>query len=711
MCGICQQFNPLIDTGLLHMSERLRAEVEEGADADDGYIGGSTPSYTISVGDTFLGDLNPAEDYDVIGVNLVAGQRYTVTLGADPGQAAQDTIDDTLILVTDNVGQQIAINDDVDFGAGDYGSSTTFTAGYTGLYKLVATSHGAWFGDGSGETGRYALSIAEAPPLTVWDNDTIAEFLNYGGWEGSSYRWDVAPGGALTYNVSALTAAGQAVADEALDAWSMVTGIDFLKVTEGGQITFDDDQGGAFAIFESNGTYLTSAEVNVSTAWLDDHGTAVGEYGFQTYIHEIGHALGLAHSGFYDGSAVYGSSNLYLNDSWQVSVMSYFDQDDNTFVNASEAYVITPQMADILAVQALYGVAGNIRDGDTVYGDNSTAGDYYDQIASLENIAFTILDDGGVDTLDTSSHAGAQTIYLEAETYSSVFGETGNMGIARGTILENVEGGSGADLVFGNDANNVVNGNDGNDTVYGGAGDDTLQGGAGADRLVGDAGTDTLIGGAGNDILKGKQGNNTLQGNGGDDKLIGADDGDDVMNGHGDSDILIGLAGEDMLNGDSGADFLYGGRDDDELRGGTGDDLLRGNLNNDLLIGGTGSDSLFGGGQNDTLRGEEGRDFLLGENGNDWLDGGTGDDNLTGGNGIDTFVYRDGGHGYDRVLDFELGTDKIDLSDFGFTQMSEINAIAADVAAGVRLNFGSGHVLLLEDIMENQLGIDDFILT
>ena len=60
-------------------------------------------------------------------------------------------------------------------------------------------------------------------------------------------------------------------------------------------------------------------------------------------------------------------------------------------------------------------------------------------------------------------------------------------------------GGLGNDLLFGNEGQDTVNGDTGNDTLYGGKDEDSLLGSAGDDFLFGDQGNDTLIGGTGND--------------------------------------------------------------------------------------------------------------------------------------------------------------------------------------------------------------------
>ncbi|RBM48186.1 hypothetical protein DLR64_15465, partial [Vibrio tarriae] len=70
-------------------------------------------------------------------------------------------------------------------------------------------------------------------------------------------------------------------------------------------------------------------------------------------------------------------------------------------------------------------------------------------------------------------------------------------------------------------------------------------------------------------------------------------------------------------------------------------------------------------GGSDTLDGGLGNDILYGQGGNDILIGGLGDDILTGGSGEDLFkwVAGDLDGGRDRITDFTIHQDKIDLSD------------------------------------------------
>ena len=242
------------------------------------------------------------------------------------------------------------------------------------------------------------------------------------------------------------------------------------------------------------GGAIASATVNISSDWITTDGgaydgkTGIDSYGYQTYIHEIGHALGLGHQGPYNGSASYSTNAIYANDTWQYSIMSYFSEQN--YSGSSYRYVVTPQMADIYAVASIYGAATSTRTGDTVYGFNSNAGAVFNFGNYTSAPALTIYDSGGNDTLDCSGYSAAQTIDLHPGAFSSVGGLVNNIGIALNAIIEKAIGGSGNDTLIANDAGCTLSGGGGNDTLIGGAGNDRLIGGTGVDNLTGGGGAD-----------------------------------------------------------------------------------------------------------------------------------------------------------------------------------------------------------------------------
>lgn len=94
----------------------------------------------------------------------------------------------------------------------------------------------------------------------------------------------------------------------------------------------------------------------------------------------------------------------------------------------------------------------------------------------------------------------------------------------------------------------------------------------------------------------------------------------------------------------------------------------------------------------DRILGSTAAETLQGGAGNDWIHDGGGADQLRGGAGADVFVFaRDGA--VDRVLDFERGIDRLDVSDWGRIYGIEALTIAS-TSTGAVVSYGNEQLVL-----------------
>ena len=633
---------------------------------------------TLAVGSSVSGTINPETDRDWFRITLTAGKTYAFTL---EGSGAQELRDPFLYLYS-GAGTQIKFDDDSGPGLT---SRVTFTPTTTGTYYLAAAAYQA---NNIDNVGQYTLAAKETGNAPVYSLQQIAQYLTDGYWDGDGRHFSNSE---ITYNFTGLAASVQPLARLALQTWSDVCDLTFRETSGTAQIVFDDAEDGAFANASGN-----TANINVGTDWIANYGTAIDSYTFQTFVHEVGHALGLGHAGPYNGSAEYGVDNDYANDTWQYTVMSYFPQPE--FSGASYRFVMTPQPADILAVQNLYGMATTTRTGDTVYGFHSNAGQLF-SFASYKNApALTIFDSGGTDTLDCSGYSGAQEIDLHPGRFSSVGGLTGNIGIATATLIEKAIGGAGNDRITGNSAVNTLQGLAGDDTyVVDQSQDRVLEAVSQGDDTVMAATHYTLTAGQEIETLSSTRDRGTvninLYGNSFA-QTINGNAGPNILNGGGGADRMSGFAGNDNYYVDHARDSII------ETVGG-GIDRVHA-ATSYVLAAGTQVDYLTTASRTGrtpiNLTGNEFVNRLHGNDGANILSGGGGRDVLTGFGGRDSFLFASAlssATNIDTIVDFSAAQDTIRLDDAVFALAKGVLAAGA-FHTGTRAADASDRILYNE---------------
>lgn len=465
-----------------------------------------------------------------------------------------------------------------------------FVAPYSGTYYLMV--------DGLGATGSYTVQ-QKTDTLSSMIPDLLrtSSAGNYLHWGSGA----VGTGATVTYGFmttssiatsdgetgfKAMTDSQKQAVRDVLALYHSFANITFTEVTNpsaadilyGTSNQAGVSSGVTYTDWTSGGI-LDAAHVFINNTASSSAATASGDsmypggFGYETLIHETGHALGLKHPGNYDSTSASGTPP-YISSAWdnvEYSIMSYLNNPEY------EVSAQSPALLDVAAIQYLYGARSSLS-GQTL------------SVAASDEFKQSLLADNGAVKLDFSNQTAGNVISATPGTFSSIGLKTDgthahdNLALPFGVNVQTVVGGSGNDYIFGGSAS----------SLYGGAGDDTIVVGSKSEALDGGSGNDTVL-------VPGSRGNFTLVKTGTGYTLI-----DD--SGSGNTYTLSNIEStrfadaSSLLASDASVGQVYTGTAaNDVLQGGAGDDILNGNDGNDILKPGAGNNILDGGAGLDTV--------------------------------------------------------------------------------------------------------------
>ena len=600
-------------------------------------------------------------------------------------------------------------------GALGTGGDTGTVAGGTGRDFSFGSSDGVGDASGAGLTVRLA-QYSSGGTFHFSGNQDVDAVLIGSKWSITNLTYSFPTSNAF-YNTPyykpdlpahqvVLNLAQQNAAKYAFGLISGYTNLTFTQVTESANTH------GNIRISQTSSSQEPSAEGNFPGStpsdgdiWIGQNNQPfyltpnIGNWGQATFMHEIGHTMGLKHGhsdyttfdlsagGYVDGPGPrYGTAALPSNhDGQDWSLMTYRSDPGNsptTFEGNQFDQPQTYMQDDIAALQYMYGANFSTNGTNSVYTFSATTGEMFINGVSQGDpdgakILRTVWDGNGIDTYDFSNYSNNESIDLAPGAFSTFStaqlanhrAYTGGTATAAGNIanallyngdtrslIENANGGSGNDTMSGNQANNTLNGNDGNDVINGLLGNDTLNGGAGNDTINGGDGADTITGGTGTDTVHGGNGNDTITSSG-HGTYFGEANNDYMYAGIGSDETLDGGTGFDTLDttlwngeytinmttgvtdyGESFINFenLITGDGNDTITGSSAANLIITNGGDDVIITGGGADTVYGGDGNDTIT-SSGAGYYSGGNGDDLMYAGLGSsETLDGGAGTDT---------------------------------------------------------------------------
>jgi Ca2+-binding RTX toxin-like protein len=435
-------------------------------------------------------------------IHLAAGQNVTNENILNQQLGVATLVDGTLYVIGTNGADNIYVGVSIDLDAAENpvvsadvtlnGSEQTFAAGVTAVFiSALAGNDQVNLGIGNDGTPPIAVSV----PATVLGgsgNDQLSAYLGAGDGDPASEPRVYMDGGdgndyVDAYGDGSTTLHGGA-GDDNLYADGYETTTTVMYGDAGNDNLDADLDADQATLYGGDGNDHFSV-----FGGADQYVTIFGGAGTDTFDVAPNDELPNANGAILalDGHSHPGT-NIVLGSDMENIVGDWADDRLEIIGNAANNYISVAAEATIL------GGAGN---------DTLVSGGYENWLYGGDGNDLLIPDGdinhlsggAGTDAVDYSKRTGNLKIYLDGSKPSTDSANPSEVDTFDGTI-ERVYGGSGNDLIVGNNADDALFGNGGNDTLIAGTGQTALWGGDGNDLLIADNGTtDYVNGGAGDD--------------------------------------------------------------------------------------------------------------------------------------------------------------------------------------------------------------------
>ena len=444
---------------------------------------GDTLTYTLASGgdnDSFEISGTTLKLKDSVAANYEANNVYDLNITVTDGTSSQSISQEVTVT---NVNEA---NTSYYYGKADTNASSSLNSTGNAAIEQLMTG-GFWGSQGYGI-------------------DLTYSFINSNSYVDSLYSYFRPEVGSYT----AVSTYLKTTVEDILDLYSSVSLLNFVEVSDNANSVGHLRFGTSTSTYANRAIFPHWYSPMAGDIWLNsqnnyfNNNTALmdGSYWNFTTNHEIGHAIGLAHTqhAMTYGGRTYGTDQSYgtVHNALPYSIMSYAEYVGVEIDSTSHTQFFLPttlMIDDIAALQHLYGVNEKYNSGDNTF----TLSSFNDGLLSssylgIDYIYASIWDAGGEDTFSWSDQTTIASINLndgEFSCFGNISGPDdtnlddfylsdgdGILGIAYDAVIENAIGGSNTDTILGNESDNKL---------YGGTGSgvkDTLTGGAGADTFI-----------------------------------------------------------------------------------------------------------------------------------------------------------------------------------------------------------------------------------